>query len=476
MSYPDLTLFVAGRHVPAEERDTLDVINPATGRVLGRLPVARAADVDAAIAAAVSAFADWRALTGYGRSRILGKVAGLLRADKDRLARAITLDLGKPLTESQAEVEVAAGLWEWNAQEARRAYGRVIPGRSEAVRQLVLREPVGPVAAFSSWNAPLITPSRKIGSALAAGCPVVMKPAEEAPAAALILADKLVAAGLPQGLLSVLFGDPAMISERLMVAPEIRALSFTGSTAVGTLLGKRALDTMKRLVLELGGHAPVLVFDDIDVEAVARAAFAAKFRNSGQICTSPTRFLVQRHHYDRFCAIFADLARRHRVGDGMDPDSQMGPLVHERRIAHAESLVADARAQGARILAGGARIDGPGFFFQPTVISDTGTGVRAMNDEPFGPIALLSAFDDEAQALTEANRLPVGLTAYLMTSDAGRIIRLTNAIRAGNVIVNHWAASLPETPFGGHLSSGVGQEGGIEGLEAFQLVKYVSQA
>lgn len=476
MDYPDLDLFVAGRHLPADGRETLDVLNPATGQVLGRLPMATAADVDAAVAAADRAFGDWRAMTGHGRSRILGRVAGLLRADKDRLAAAITLDQGKPLAESKGEVEVAAGLWEWNAEEARRAYGRVIPGRTETVRQLVLREPVGPVAAFSSWNAPLITPSRKISSALAAGCPVVMKPAEETPAVALMLADILVEAGLPDGLLSVLFGDPAMISARLMAAPEIRALSFTGSTAVGTMLGKLALDSMKRVVLELGGHAPVLVFDDVDVETVAKAGFAAKFRNSGQICTSPTRFMVQRRQYDRVCEVFADLARSHKLGDGMDPATQMGPLVHDRRVAFAEQLVADARAHGAHLLAGGERVAGPGFFFQPTVIAGAGAGARAMNDEPFGPIALISAFDSEAEALAEANRLPVGLTAYLMTNDAGRIIRLTNAIRSGNVIVNHWAASLPETPFGGHLSSGMGQEGGIEGLEAFQLVKYVSQA
>ena len=476
MDYPELTLFVAGRRVPAGDRETADVLNPATGEVLGRLPKATEEDVAEAIAAADQAFAGWRAEGGYGRSRLLGQVAGVLRERKEALAHLITLDLGKPLAESRGEVETAAGLWEWNAEEARRAYGRVIPGRSEAVRQLVVKEPVGPVAAFSSWNAPLITPSRKISGALAAGCPVVMKPAEETPAVALALADILAEVGLPGGLLSVVFGDPEAISRQLMAAPEIRGLSFTGSTAVGTRLGQMAMGDMKRVVLELGGHAPVLVFDDVDAEAVAKAAVGAKFRNAGQICTSPTRFLVQRGAYEQFSETFSDLASRRVVGDGMAEGTQMGPLAHERRVAFAEALVADAREHGASVLAGGERVGNRGFFFEPTVIAEPGTEARAMNEEPFGPIALLSSFDTEEEALAEANRLPVGLTAYVMTRDAARITRLSDGIRAGNVIVNGWAASLPETPFGGHGHSGVGHEGGVEGLEAFQLVKYISQA
>ena len=476
MDYPELTLFVAGRHVPAGDRETTDVLNPATGEVLGRLPVATEADVAEAIAAADRAFMGWRAEGGYGRSRLLGQVADALRERKESLARLITLELGKPLAESRSEVETAAGLWEWNAEEARRAYGRVIPGRSETVRQLVVREPVGPVAAFSSWNAPLITPSRKISGALAAGCPVVMKPAEETPAVALALADILAETGLPEGLLSVVFGDPEAISCQLMAAPEIRGLSFTGSTAVGMRLGQMAMQDMKRVVLELGGHAPVLVFDDVDAEAVAKAAVVAKFRNAGQICTSPTRFLVQRGAYERFSETFSDLASQRVVGDGMAEDTLMGPLAHERRVTFAEGLVADARERGAHVLAGGERVGNRGFFFEPTVIAEPGTEARAMNEEPFGPIALLSPFEAEEEALAEANRLPVGLTAYVMTRDAARITRVVNGIRAGNVIVNGWAASLPETPFGGHGHSGVGQEGGVEGLEAFQLLKYVSQS
>ena len=303
-----------------------------------------------------------------------------------------------------------------------------------------------------------------------------MKPAEETPAVALALADILTEIGLPEGLLSVLFGDPEAISRRLMAAPEIRGLSFTGSTAVGTRLGQMAMGDVKRVVLELGGHAPVLVFDDVDAEAVATAAVGAKFRNAGQICTSPTRFLVQRGAYGRFSEAFAELASQRVVGDGLEEGTQMGPLAHERRVAFAEALVADARARGGRVLAGGERVGNRGFFFEPTVIAEPGIEARAMNEEPFGPIALLSPFEAEEEALAEANRLPVGLTAYVATRDAARITQLTDGIRAGNVIVNGWAASLPETPFGGHGHSGIGQEGGVEGLEAFQLVKYVSQA
>jgi succinate-semialdehyde dehydrogenase/glutarate-semialdehyde dehydrogenase len=477
MTYPDLALVIAGRRVAAEGRETRAVLDPATGAELGRLPMATMGDVDAAVEAAAAAFAGWRDLGGYGRARVLGRVPAILRARVEALARLITLELGKPLAESRAEVETAAGLWEWNAQEARRGYGRVIPPRAPGMRQLVLREPVGPVAAFSSWNAPLITPSRKIGGALAAGCPVVMKPAEEVPATALALADALREAELPQGLLSVLFGDPAAISERLMGAEAIRCLSFTGSTRVGTMLGQRALASMKRVILELGGHAPVLVFDDVDAASVARAAAAAKFRNAGQVCTSPTRFLVARAAYPRFRDAFAEAARGIRVGSGLDEGTEMGPLAHPGRVEAMEALVADARARGAAILAGGGRVEdrGDGFFFEPTVIAEAGPELRAMTEEPFGPLALIGAFDDEAGALAEANRLPAGLTAYLATNDAARITRVSDALRAGNVIVNHWAASLPETPFGGHGSSGMAQEGGIEGIEAFQLVKFVSQ-
>ncbi|ADP16505.1 succinate-semialdehyde dehydrogenase [NADP+] 1 [Achromobacter xylosoxidans A8] len=475
LQYPELKLLIGGHALPAGNRRTLDVVDPATQAALGRLPVATSEDIDAALDSAHRSFPRWRDTPALERAAILRRAAALMRERTPRLAWLITRELGKPLAESEKEVATAAEMFEWAAEEARRTYGRLIPGRVAGIRQMAIPEPVGPVAAFSGWNAPAITPSRKIAGALGAGCSVVIKPSEETPAIALEIGRALADAGLPAGTLNMLFGDPGEISRRLIESPLIRMVTFTGSTSIGRELAVMAAAGLKRATLELGGHAPVLVFDDADAEAAADTVLAAKLRNSGQICTSPTRMYVQQGAYERFVARLAERARGWRVGNGLDAGVQMGPLANPRRLAAMESMVADALAHGAQLAAGGTRPDLPGWFWSPTVLRDVATDSLAANTEPFGPLALVSPFRDLDEGLALANRLPFGLAAYVFTRDAGIARTATERIESGVVCVNHCQASLPETPFGGFKDSGLGKEGGIEGLQEFMQIKYVSQ-
>lgn len=476
LDYPELELLLAGRWVGAQGRKTVPVRNPSTGAVLGALPCASDADIDEALAAAAKGFAVWSRMSPTDRSRILRRTSDLMRERREYLATLITLELGKPIAEAHAEIEQAAGMFEWNAEEGRRAYGRMIPSRADNILQIAVREPIGPIAAFSPWNAPAITPSRKISGALAAGCSVVIKPAEETPATALAIGKLLVEAGLPEGVLNIVFGDPVAISKRLLESPVIRGMTFTGSTNVGKLLAGLAVQGMKRMTLELGGHAPVIVFDDVDVDAVARAAAAAKYRNAGQVCTSPTRFFVHESIHGRFVEKFAEVANAITVGDGFDPKTGMGPLAHARRLDAMEAFVADARSRGINVAAGGGRCGNQGYFYRPTLLAGADSDSMAANVEPFGPLALTMPFGSFDEAVALANRLPFGLAAYAMTNDLKRARAIAGAIESGNVILNHWQVSLPETPFGGYKDSGIGLEGGIEGLQAFQNTKYVSQA
>lgn len=472
--YPEPVLLHGGEPMQAKGHAMFPVVDPATGTTLAEFPVASERDVDECLRLTQQGFALWSATPVTERSAVLNRAADLILADRARLAALVTLELGKPTAEALTEADTAAGMFRWAAEEARRLYGRQIPGRESDCWQMSFLEPVGPVAAFAAWNAPLITPARKISSTLAAGCSVILKAAEETPACAVELARLVVKAGVPEGAVSVLFGDPAMISARLLASPVIRAVTFTGSTTIGKLLSAQACQTMKRLVMELGGHAPVLVFDDIDIEAVAKAAATAKFRNSGQVCTAPTRFLVQRKIYEPFAEALAAAARALSVGDGFDAATQMGPMALERRRTATEALVADARDRGLRILAGGSRIDRPGIFHEPTVIADAGTDAKVSNEEPFGPIAALTQFDTLDEAVGIANRLPIGLAAYVMTNRLDLAKAAARRIEAGTVSVNGWRASLPETPFGGLKESGVGREGGLEGVLAFTNIKHVA--
>lgn len=474
MQYPELSLFINGDFIQ-NHRDTLPVFDPATEDEIGRLPMATLEDVDAAIHAASAAFPSWRRTPAIERGRLLRETGRLLRQRASELGPLITLELGKPLAEAEKEVITAAEMFEWAAEEARRLYGRVIPGRVPGIRQLAMLEPIGPVAAFAGWNAPAITPSRKIAGALGAGCTVVIKPAEETPAIALAIARALNDAGVPEGVVNMVFGDPGAVSQRLLESPLIRAVTFTGSTAIGRSLAETAARSLKRITLELGGHAPVLVMHDADLDAAVSSIAAAKFRNSGQICTSPTRMYIHESIYSDFCTRFTAAAEQIIVGPGMRDGVQMGPLANPRRLEAMQELTRDARSNGATVLTGGERMGSQGWFWKPTVIADFNDACLAAHVEPFGPMALLRPFSTQDEAVANANRLPFGLASYVFSRDAKRINWLTESIESGVVCVNHCQASLPETPFGGVKDSGIGREGGVEGLQEFLQVKYVSQ-
>jgi succinate-semialdehyde dehydrogenase / glutarate-semialdehyde dehydrogenase len=474
--YCELKLLIAGEFVDGGGRTKQPVVNPATGETLGEVPHATPADLDRALEAAARNFPKWRAIAPVERGRILRKAADLMRERTERIARIATREEGKTLAEARWEVGLSADIFDWYAEEGRRAYGRVLPQQRPGVRMTVIKEPVGPVAAFAPWNFPIGNPARKIGAALGAGCTCILKPAEEAPGSALEVARALIDAGLPQGVLSVVFGVPHQVSMHLIASPIIRAVHFTGSVPVGKQLMKLAADGMKRTTMELGGHAPVLVFDDVDVDQVLDLSVGAKFRNAGQVCVSPTRYYVQEGIYKRFVEGFAARAKAWRVGDGLVETSQMGPLAHPRRLTSMENLLGDARQQNAKFQAGGDRITGKGNFWQPTVLSDVSNEARIMNEEPFGPVAILNPFTDFDSVIKQANRLPYGLAAYAFTRSSRTVNLLGEQIEAGMIGINSYQISVPESPFGGVKESGHGSEEGIEGLESCLVTKFVTES
>jgi succinate-semialdehyde dehydrogenase / glutarate-semialdehyde dehydrogenase len=474
--YPSqLSLWIGGQWIPAGDRLCDPVISPNDGAEIGRLPRATKADLKDAIEAARQAFAPWRDRTANERYELLREVGVRLRQGTDELAMLIAIEQGKPLKQARREVDRAAGMFDWAAEEGRRVYGRTIPGPVAGLTMTAALESVGPVAAFSGWNAPAMTPARKIASAMAAGCSVVIKPSEATPATALFLARAITEAGAPSGVVNMVFGDPPFIADTLLASRDIRMVTFTGSVPVGKHLAELAARTMKRTVLELGGHAPVLIFPDVDVDSLARASAVSAFRNAGQSCTSPTRFVVHDSIYDRFVERLAAEADALKVGDPFSASTNVGPVQSRERIAAIESLVADAKEQGARVVAGGKVLEQPGFYYAPTVLADVSDKCRVAQDEPFGPIATVSPFSTVDEALQEANRLDVGLAAYLFTKDVQVIDRVSREIEAGNLAVNHWTVSYPESPFGGIQDSGVGSEGGSEGVRAFLQTKLVSR-
>jgi succinate-semialdehyde dehydrogenase / glutarate-semialdehyde dehydrogenase len=476
VNYPEPRLLIGGEWRNGEGRQSEDVLNPANEMVLARLPHATAQDLDDALDAAGKGFALWRAMPAQDRGRVLKKGADLMRERAEDLARIATLESGKPIAETRIEAQMSADIIEWYAEEGRRAYGRMLMTRAPGTRMTVRKEPVGPVAALAPWNFPLGNPARKLGAALAAGCSCILKPAEETPASGLGVAQALMDAGLPKGVLSVLFGVPGEVSTHLLASPVIRKVSFTGSTAVGKQLMKLAADGMKRTTMELGGHAPVLVFGDIDLEKVLNESVTAKFRNAGQVCVSPTRFYVHESIHKKFVNGFAERASALPVGDGMIETNRMGPLIHARRREAIDALVRDAESHGAEIRAGGHRLNQPGFFFQPTVLANVPNSARIMNEEPFGPVAIVNSFSDTDDVIREANRLPYGLAAFAFTQNLNIANRLGDALEAGMVGVNTFRISVPDSPFGGVKESGHGSEEGIEGLEACLVTKFVSEA
>lgn len=473
--YPPLALHIDGEWISVGHRDTHDVVNPATGLVIAQLPLADAADLDRALTVAGQAFVQWKATPAAERARVMAGAATLIRQRADHIATIATMEQGKPLAETRIEAMIAANLFDFYAEELKRTYGRLLV-RPTGTRAMVMKEPVGPVAAFAPWNFPIGNPARKLGAPIAAGCSVILKPAEEAPGAAIEILRALLDAGLPHGVAQLVFGVPDMVSRHLLASPIIRKVSFTGSTVVGKHLMKLAADTCKRMTMELGGHAPVIIFDDADLDKAVDLLAASKYRNAGQVCVSPTRFYVQQGVYERFVTAFTQRAAALSVGDGLLAGSQMGPMANPRRPAAIDALVVDAVKMGARLKTGGARLGDTGYFWQPTVLSDVPAHARIMNEEPFGPVAVMAPFAHFDDVVEQANRLPFGLAAYAFTESGQRAMLIGDALEAGMVAINTTMIAGADSPFGGVKESGSGSEDGPEGLDACLVTKAIHYA
>src|SRR5215475_9683173 len=474
MTYAALEHYIDGTWCAPTGSNSQEVMNPSNNASLGKLGFASQGDLDKALAAAGKGFKEWRKASAFERGKILRKAGELLRERADDIAKTLTLEQGKILAEAKLEVLSGADIIDWFAGEGQRAYGRIIPARSDGVRNMVIYDPVGPVAGFAPWNFPVTQAVRKIAAALAAGCSIIIKCPEETPASPIGLVKCFHDAGVPAGVLNLVYGVPAEISEYLIPNPIIRKISFTGSVAVGKHLNALAASHMKRATMELGGHAPVLVFDDADVDGAVKLMGAFKYRNAGQVCVSPTRFFVHDKVYDKFVGSFIDIAKKVKVGDGLDPDSKMGPLANPRRVNAMESFIADAADKGAKVATGGKRIGNQGNFFEPTVLTDVPENARIMSEEPFGPVAVMLRSKETDEMLERANKLPYGLASYAFTKDSKTAAKAADAIEAGMLTINHFGIALPETPFGGVKDSGFGHEGGTEGLQVYLQSKFVS--
>ena len=450
------------------------VVNPVDAQPIADVPYASKADLDEALAASERAWPEWRATDVEKRGAILHKTAKLLRERADHIGQTLTQEQGKPLAEAKAEVLGSAQLFDWYAEESKRDYGRTLV-RPAGQLSRVIRQPVGPTATFTPWNFPIYLLAKKVSAALAAGCTVVSRPPHETPGCTTELFRALADAGIASGVAQLVHGDADLISRTLIASPVIRKVSFTGSTGVGKHLMKLCADSMTRVTMELGGHAPVLIFDDCDLDKTLDMVVPQKFRNAGQVCVSPTRFYVQRGIYDAFVKGFAERTRKVKVGNGLEEGTKMGPLANSRRPEAIDQLVQDAKAKGARVLAGGERGDG-GFFFQPTLLADVPNEAEIMNEEPFGPVAVSRPFDTFEEVIEQANRLPFGLAAFAFTENGRRANLIGDLVESGMVGINPFAISLADAPFGGVKDSGFGSEGGKEGLESYQVVKAIHQA
>lgn len=475
MTYPDVLLFIDGTWRPASDGRTLDVLDPATATRIGSVAHASRADLDAALDAADRGFQTWRRTPAHDRAKLMRKAAEILRQRAETVATLMVRENGKPLAQARLETLAGADIIDWFAGEAQRTYGQVIPSRAPDVLQLTLKLPVGPVAAFTPWNFPINQVVRKLCAALAAGCSIIVKAPEETPASPAELIRAFADAGLPAGVANLVFGVPSEISEYLIPHPVIRKISFTGSTPVGKHLASLAGAHMKRATMELGGHAPVIIAGDADLDLAAATIIPQKFRNAGQVCISPTRYLVHESLAGDFGDRFAAAARALKVGNGLDPATEMGPLANPRRIPVLEALVADALDHGAKLLAGGRRIGNEGWFFEPTVLADVPVQARIMNEEPFGPVAIVNRFATLDDAIAEANRLPFALAAYAFTRDSATSTRLGAEVEAGMLSINHLGLALPEVPFGGMKESGHGTEGGSEAIAAYLETRLVTR-
>jgi len=472
--YESLALYIDGEFLDGDGRNTQEVTNPANLEVLGHLPHATTADLDRALAAAARAFETWRHSSPMQRSEILRKVGQLSRERAQEIGRNLTLDQGKPLAEAVGEIVGCADHCDWHAEECRRIYGRVILPRSPEIRQMVLREPIGVCAAFTPWNFPYNQAIRKICAAIGAGCTIILKGPEDSPSAVMAIARMFHDAGLPPGVLNIVWGVPSEVSEYLIKSPIVRKVSFTGSVPVGKHLAALAGAHMKRVTMELGGHSPVLVFDDADIGRAAKMLAKFKIRNAGQVCVSPTRFYVQEKAYDQFLEAFVGTLKSVKVGDGLDPDTQMGPLAHERRVPTMAKFVENAVERGGKVVLGGEALDRAGHFFAPTVITDLPEDSMLMTEEPFGPLAPITRFSDTDDVIRRANSLPFGLSSYVFTTSLQTATKVSNNLESGMVNINHFGSALPETPFGGVKDSGIGSEGGAETFEGYLVTKFVT--
>jgi succinate-semialdehyde dehydrogenase/glutarate-semialdehyde dehydrogenase len=468
-----VSLFIGGAWI-AGSAGTRDVIDPATERPMGAVTLAADAEIDAAIAAADAAFGEWRAKPALERGAILIRAATLIRERSERIARLLTLEQGKTLAESRGEIARAVETFAWNGEEAPRIEGAVVAGRAPGSTRRRVATPLGVVAAFDAWNFPAVLAARKLGAALAAGCTVVLKAAEEAPYTAAAIVACLDEAGLPKGVVNLVFGDPPAVAKRLLASPVVRKVTFTGSTRIGKELAALAAPDLKRCTFELGGHAPVILCADGHVDAAVAATIPFKFTSAGQSCIAPSRFYIHRSRYQEFIDKFTAVARNLKTGDGLEPDTKMGPVANGRRLQAMSRYTDDAKAQGASILCGGERLNRAGFFWPPTVLADVPDKAAVMNEEPFGPIAPMAAFDDLDEAIHRANRLPYGFAAYGFTADLRTAERLADRLEAGNIGINQMCPSLPDMPIGGVKDSGYGYEGGRAGIEAFLHFKLVS--
>ena len=473
-SYVDTRLLINGEWCDAASGKTLDVINPATGKPIGKVAHAGIADLDRALEAAQRGFLAWRKIPANERAATMRKAASLLRERAPEIARLLTLEQGKPFVEARGEVLAGADIIEWFADEGRRVYGRIVPSRNLAAQQLVIKEPVGPVAAFTPWNFPINQVVRKLGAALATGCSFLAKAPEETPASPAALLQAFVDAGVPPGTVGLVFGNPAEISSYLIAHPIIRKVTFTGSTPVGKQLAALAGQHMKRATMELGGHAPVIVADDADLALAVKAAGGAKFRNAGQVCISPTRFLVHNSIKAEFAQALVKHAESLKLGDGLAEGTTLGPLANARRLTAMAQVLDDARSKGATVATGGERVGSAGNFFAPTVLTDVPLDADVFNNEPFGPVAAIRGFDTLEEAIAEANRLPFGLAGYAFTRSIKNAHLLSQQVEVGMLWINQPAAPSPEMPFGGIKDSGYGSEGGPEAMEAYLNTKSVS--
>ncbi len=471
---PPVQLFIGGAWRPGGA-GIAEVIDPGTEQATGGVTLAAPADLDAAIAAAASARAGWANVPAAERGAMLLRAAALLKERSADVARALTLEQGKTLTESLGEINRSIETLAWNGEEAGRAGGTTLPGRARNSVRMLVPSPIGVVAAFAAWNFPAVLATRKLGAALAAGCPVILKAAEEAPYTAAAIVQCLADAGIPAGAVNLVFGDPPMVAKHLLGAPEVRKVTFTGSTRVGKELAKLAAPDLKRCTFELGGHAPVILCADGNVDAAVTATMAFKFTSAGQSCIAPSRFYIHRSRYAEFTDKFAAAAGALKVGNGLEQGIQMGPVANARRLAAMQRLSDDAVKAGAELATGGKRHSQPGFFWSPTVLLQVPDSADVMNEEPFGPIAPMAPFDEVDEAIARGNRVAYGFAAYIYTQSSSVAAKFVAEIEAGNIGINQMSPSLPDAPVGGVKDSGYGYEGGREGIAAFQQMKLVSQ-